>query len=175
MRKFLGSSLSIDTQIICKSKADAEFPVVSAASICAKVSRDQLLKDWEFREEIAAKYLNNQREEAKLDLISGFDKENIEKKFSRQFGCGYPGDPKTKDWLQQSFDPVFGFPSIVRFSWKTCVNIMEAKKAQIKWHDLDPNDQKEKLKQQSLPKFETDRRKINIATKKVNIRRKFEL
>jgi hypothetical protein len=52
---------------------------------------------------------------------------------------------------------------------------MEAKKAQIKWHDLDPNDQKEKLKQQSLPKFETDRRKINIATKKVNIRRKFEL
>jgi len=52
---------------------------------------------------------------------------------------------------------------------------MESKKAQIKWHDIDPNDQKDKLKQQSIPKLETDRRKINLATKKINIRRKFEV
>ncbi len=114
-------------------------------------------------------------EEAKLEITSDLVQDKIPTKFSRVFGCGYPGDPKTKEWLQQSFDPVFGFPSIVRFSWKTCVNILEAKKAQIKWHDPDPNDQKEKLKQKAQPKLETDRRKINVATKKVNIRRKFDL
>ena len=32
-------------------------------------------------------------------------------KISRQFGSGYPGDPKTKLWLRNHFDPVFGFPS----------------------------------------------------------------
>lgn len=57
MRKFLGDSLKIETKIICESKADATYPIVSAASICAKVSRDQLLRDWVFREEDAAKQL----------------------------------------------------------------------------------------------------------------------
>jgi len=40
MRKYLGTSLALDTTIICESKADATYPVVSASSICAKVSRD---------------------------------------------------------------------------------------------------------------------------------------
>ena len=46
MREYLGSYLALDTEIICESKADANYPVVSASSICAKVSRDQILKDW---------------------------------------------------------------------------------------------------------------------------------
>lgn len=32
------------------SKADSTYPVVSAASICAKVNRDHILKDWKFKE-----------------------------------------------------------------------------------------------------------------------------
>ena len=37
-------------QIICESKADDTYPVVSAASICAKVTRDTILKEWAFKE-----------------------------------------------------------------------------------------------------------------------------
>ena len=48
-------------------------PVVSAASICAKVTRDQVLAQWQFPED---------------------------KEISNEYGCGYPGDPKTKEWLR---------------------------------------------------------------------------
>lgn len=73
---------------------------MSAASIVAKYHRDRLLKDWTF----------------------------VETKFNDRthtdFGCGYPGDPVTKVWLQQHQDPVFGFPLAVRFSWSTCDRII---------------------------------------------------
>ncbi|XP_062091756.1 ribonuclease H2 subunit A isoform X2 [Humulus lupulus] len=42
--------------------------------------------------------------------------ENID----RNFGSGYPGDPGTKAWLKHNKHPVFGFPTLVRFSWGTC-------------------------------------------------------
>jgi ribonuclease H2 subunit A len=48
MKEFLGYHLDPSTEIICESKADATFPVVSAASIGAKVTRDQILKNWLF-------------------------------------------------------------------------------------------------------------------------------
>ncbi|KAM0051148.1 putative ribonuclease H [Helianthus debilis subsp. tardiflorus] len=38
----------------------------------------------------------------------------------RNFGSGYPGDPSTKGWLEHHKHSVFGFPSLVRFSWGTC-------------------------------------------------------
>ena len=37
-------------EIIVESKADLNHPVVSASSICAKVTRDQVLADWKFPE-----------------------------------------------------------------------------------------------------------------------------
>lgn len=80
-------------EITVESKADDTYPVVSAASICAKVTRDHALEDYVFPEK---------------DL-----------EISREFGCGYPGDKTTKAWLTDHMDSVFGFPSIVRFSWKT--------------------------------------------------------
>ena len=42
-----------ETEIICCSKADDIYPVVSAASICAKVTRDQILHTWDFKEQKA--------------------------------------------------------------------------------------------------------------------------
>lgn len=41
---------------------------------------------------------------------------------SSDYGSGYPSDPKSKAWLERHLDPVFGFPSLVRFSWSTCAN-----------------------------------------------------
>jgi ribonuclease H2 subunit A len=82
-------------------KADSKFKVVSAASIFAKVSRDQTLKNWEFREKGVS--------------------------VSRNFGSGYPSDPNTVSWLNDSVHPIFGFPDIVRFSWSTCEEILKSK------------------------------------------------
>ncbi|CAG8738682.1 16108_t:CDS:2, partial [Dentiscutata heterogama] len=50
--------------IIVEKKADSKYPIVSAASICAKVTRDQILKHWTFVEK--------------------------ELKSSKIFGSGYP-------------------------------------------------------------------------------------
>ncbi|CAH3019536.1 unnamed protein product [Porites evermanni] len=100
-------------QITVTPKADAKFPVVSAASICAKVARDKILKEWKFLE-------------------------NIE--FNKEHGSGYPSDPTTKKWLAESIDKVFGFPQLVRFSWSTCSNILDSKAVAIHWDDDDDDE-----------------------------------
>ncbi|KAK1862211.1 hypothetical protein I4F81_004786 [Pyropia yezoensis] len=40
-------------------------------------------------------------------------------KRDRDLRAGYPGDGVTKAWLAAHVDSVFGFPSLVRFSWST--------------------------------------------------------
>jgi hypothetical protein len=42
-------------------------------------------------------------------------------------------DPITKKWLKASVDPVFGYPSIIRFSWKTCTVLLDANAVQVTW------------------------------------------
>ncbi|KAM0749270.1 ribonuclease [Meredithblackwellia eburnea MCA 4105] len=101
------------------SKADAIYPIVSAASICAKVTRDSVLDAWTFAE-------------------SGF----ADKEGAREFGSGYPSDPKTKAWLENNVDPVFGFPNIVRFSWQTVKTILTKRAVEVKWDDEPSNIQK---------------------------------
>ena len=98
-----------DFQITVAKKADSTFPIVSAASICAKVTRDHALKVWKFQE--------------------GITVEN--------FGSGYPGDPKTKAFLEDNIDPVFGFPRLVRFSWSTASNMLEGKALDVEFDDED--------------------------------------
>jgi ribonuclease H2 subunit A len=98
--------------------------VVSAASICAKVTRDEVLYNWKFKEQAAAEALET----------CPF---SIEQRFDRVFGCGYPSDPSTKAWLKNSFDPVFGFPTVVRFSWSTARKmLMQDHKELAYWFDL---------------------------------------
>ena len=79
-------------KFVVRSKADSLFPVVSAASICAKVDRDFILENWNFEEDL---------------------------EIDRDFGCGYPGDKDAQMWLKRNLHSVFGFPSLVRFSWQT--------------------------------------------------------
>lgn len=81
-------------KFVVAKKADSLYPVVSGASIVAKVTRDRALQEWVL-DETADNMLRN-------------------------FGSGYPGDPETKAWLKQHKHSVFGFPSLVRFSWGTC-------------------------------------------------------
>ncbi|GAB4836276.1 hypothetical protein Ancab_001191 [Ancistrocladus abbreviatus] len=81
-------------KFVVAKKADSLYPVVSGASIVAKVTRDRALHNWMFDETA----------------------ENMH----RNFGSGYPGDPETKAWLEHHKHSVFGFPTLVRFSWATC-------------------------------------------------------
>ncbi|KAF9557028.1 DNA replication licensing factor mcm8 [Mortierella alpina] len=101
------------TTIVVAKKADSKYPIVSAASICAKVTRDDVLRHWIFAE-------------------SG-----MEETVSRQFGSGYPSDPKTVSWLKASMDPIFGYPNIVRFSWATCKSLLETSGKTVRWPDDD--------------------------------------
>lgn len=98
--------------ITVSKKADSLFPIVSAASIGAKVTRDRVLGSWVYKED----GLSSQ---------------------STEFGSGYPSDPKTKAWMQANVDKVFGFPSVVRFSWKPCQRIMEKSAVKVNWADGD--------------------------------------
>lgn len=91
-RQYLEKRFPSIPEVIVAAKADATFGPVSAASIVAKVTRDSLLRHWQFREH---------------GVRCGTD-----------FGSGYPSDPATQKWLRNSIDPVFGFPSVMRFSWK---------------------------------------------------------
>ncbi|CAN0025259.1 unnamed protein product [Bubo scandiacus] len=86
--------------VTVRPKADGLFPVVSAASICAKVARDRAVKHWKFVEDLG--------------------------EIDRDYGSGYPNDPKTKEWLRRNLEPVFGFPQLVRFSWGTARELLQA-------------------------------------------------
>ncbi|KAH6761928.1 Polynucleotidyl transferase [Perilla frutescens var. hirtella] len=83
-------------KFVVAKKADSLYPVVSGASIAAKVTRDRALREWIL-------------DETAEDL-------------HRNFGSGYPGDPQTKAWLEDHKHSIFGFPSLVRFSWGTCTS-----------------------------------------------------
>uniref|UniRef100_A0A182RJD0 Ribonuclease n=1 Tax=Anopheles funestus TaxID=62324 RepID=A0A182RJD0_ANOFN len=95
-------------KITVAKKADSTYPIVSAASIAAKVTRDHALKVWKFRER------PNEKENS--------------------FGSGYPGDPITKQFLGE-IDLVFGFPRLVRFSWSTASNALEKKAYDMEFED----------------------------------------
>ncbi|KXS19155.1 ribonuclease HII [Gonapodya prolifera JEL478] len=90
-------------------KADALYPVVSGASICAKVTRDRLLHHWTFVEPPLPKWTAN------------------------SLGSGYPGDARTVNWLKTSRDRIFGWPRVVRFSWQTAVKQIEDEGVKVEW------------------------------------------
>jgi hypothetical protein len=42
-------------------------------------------------------------------------------------------DPTTKAYLQSTLDPIFGYPSLVRFSWSTVKVILEKGGKEVRW------------------------------------------
>ncbi|KAK6200279.1 ribonuclease HII-domain-containing protein [Scheffersomyces amazonensis] len=80
-------------EITVAKKADSIYPIVSTASIVAKVTRDQNLK-----------WFNNN-----VTILQGHN-----------LGSGYPSDPNTSKWLNNNVDKVFGWCyGFIRFSWQT--------------------------------------------------------
>ena len=102
-----------DIKITVEKKADSLYPCVSAASICAKVCRDHIISQWEFKEK---------------------------PEISREYGSGYTSDPKTKKWLRDNVDRIFGFPSFVRFSWSTASRVLDTEAVEVIWPDYDEDD-----------------------------------
>ena len=98
-------------KITVAEKADSKFPCVSAASVCAKVTRDVAL-------------------EVAYDT-KGRKGEN--------WGSGYPGDAKTVAWLKANLDPLFGWEGECRFSWSTLKTMLENKELafRVDWPDPD--------------------------------------
>jgi ribonuclease H2 subunit A len=86
------------TKTYLKYLANSNFKIIS---ICAKVIRDKCIKDWRFVEDLS-------------EELKNFD-----------YGSGYPGDPKTKQFLRLSMDKIFGFPSFIRFGWSTAYTILD--------------------------------------------------
>lgn len=98
-------------EITVAKKADSTYAIVSAASICAKVTRDHALQVWTCAELPAITY--------------------------KDFGSGYPADPVTKQFLRDNCDPVFGFPSLVRFSWSTAGALLEKNAYLVEFEEED--------------------------------------
>ncbi|KAF1827327.1 uncharacterized protein K489DRAFT_329943 [Dissoconium aciculare CBS 342.82] len=91
--------------ITVAKKADSLYPCVSAASVCAKVTRD-----------------------AALDVLyTSYAAPGAEGEVA--WGSGYPSDPRCSSWLKANMDPVFGWGSECRFSWGTAKELLEAKSA----------------------------------------------
>jgi len=79
-------NLSFKVKIVSEHKADRKYPIVSAASIIAKVERDREIREL--------------------------------KKVYGDFGCGYPTDKKTIEFLRQCLEKFGEYPDFVRKSWK---------------------------------------------------------
>ncbi|KAL3268701.1 hypothetical protein HHI36_007804 [Cryptolaemus montrouzieri] len=110
-------------KVTVAAKADSTYPIVSAASICAKVVRDHALDAWQFKEG------NN----------SDF----------KAFGSGYPGDPVTKKFLAENCDMVFGFPQLVRFSWSTSEKILQEQAYHVEWEEIDEDEKATKASEKT--------------------------
>lgn len=95
------SRLSFKPKIISKHKADDIYPIVGAASILAKTTRDE-----------------NVHKIAK----------ELEKKLNLPLGSGYPADPITQKFLKTWVETFGELPSYTRHSWKTAQKILNENK-----------------------------------------------
>lgn len=92
------SHLTYTPKIISEHKADEKYPIVGAASILAKVTRDEHVR------RIA---------------------QELEPKLNLPLGSGYPSDPVTKNFLQAWAHQYKALPPHVRQSWETCQSLMK--------------------------------------------------
>ena len=80
-----------DKQFIIEFKADENYPIVSAASIIAKVERDR-----------------------EVERIA----KELEKKIDLPLGSGYPSDARTRKFIEEWVKMYSSLPPHIRRSWK---------------------------------------------------------
>lgn len=98
-------------KITVAKKADSLYPCVSAASVCAKVTRDAALETlWKAR---------GRRPGAE---------EGTGEEEGMGWGSGYPADGRCTSWLRGNMHPVFGWGPECRFSWGTAKDMLEGPK-----------------------------------------------
>ncbi|KAI9880485.1 MAG: hypothetical protein M1830_002837 [Pleopsidium flavum] len=98
------------TMITVAKKADSLYPCVSAASVCAKVTRDAAL------------------EVSYQAYTSSSSKDEPEAAVAAEgWGSGYPSDARCSSWLKRNMDPLFGWGNECRFSWATAKDLLEVK------------------------------------------------
>lgn len=118
-------------KITVAKKADSLYPCVSAASVCAKVTRDAAL-------EVCYESYKVSTNLPQPDVAPD------------GWGSGYPSDARCTTWLKRNIDPVFGWGTECRFSWGTAKELLESKNAPVRvdWPvDEDPEDDSMKLTQ----------------------------
>ncbi|KAI0194903.1 ribonuclease HII [Xylaria flabelliformis] len=109
-------------KITVAKKADSLYPCVSAASVCAKVTRDAAL------EVLYDAWAQSARER----VGGGEGGDSGEEVLS--WGSGYPSDARCVAWLKQNMHPVFGWGPECRFSWGTAKDMLETKGGiKIEW------------------------------------------
>jgi len=109
------------------SKADSIYPIVGAASVVAKVTRDAIVSHW----------IHPESTHPHKRKFSEEDEDA-----TRSLGSGYPSDPNTVKWLSENFNTIFGFGQLVRFSWGTIKTLLAERGPAFNWSDEPPNIQK---------------------------------
>lgn len=117
------------TKITVAKKADSKFPCVSAASVCAKVTRDAAL-------EIGYQAYQ----------LPGVQAESL-KTSADAWGSGYPSDARAIAWLTQHMDPMFGWGNESRFSWRTIKDMLDAHESgvEVEWPDVNDDQQARRM------------------------------
>jgi len=114
-------------KVTVAKKADSLYPCVSAASVCAKVTRDAAL------EVLYESYVSRPEMNEDTDMSST----TVEAKIAEEesWGSGYPSDTRCTSWLKRNMDPVFGWGSECRFSWGTAKDMLDIKgiAAKVDW------------------------------------------
>ncbi|KAI1139549.1 ribonuclease H2 subunit A [Hypoxylon sp. FL0543] len=123
------------TKITVAKKADSLYPCVSAASVCAKVTRDaalEVLYEARLRGDGGGDGAEERRRE-------GEEEEEL------SWGSGYPSDARCVAWLRRNMHPVFGWGPECRFSWGTAKDMLETKGGvKVEW-PVDEDDENSRL------------------------------
>lgn len=102
-------------RITVAKKADSLYPCVSAASVCAKVTRD-----------------------ASLEVL--YEARGAEGEEGMAWGSGYPSDARCTGWMRGNMHPFFGWGAECRFSWGTAKDMLDAKGNGVKVEWPEPDD-----------------------------------
>lgn len=138
--------------ITVAKKADSLYPCVSAASVCAKVTRDvamEVLYEAYVSEPAAGEEdTNNANGDTSMEIdTTPKPKTSLTEKDEDSWGSGYPSDVRCTSWMKRNMDPIFGWGAECRFSWGTVKDLMDAKNASAKvvWPATDDDGDNSKL------------------------------